>query len=50
MPSKVKESTFWRGDEAKFLDYMITCKRGVDFGDLDCNQLGVEVDLDFLLS
>jgi hypothetical protein len=40
-------NTFWRGDEAKFLDFMITNKCGMDFGDLDCNQLKVEVDLDF---
>jgi hypothetical protein len=29
---------------------MITNKCGVDFGDLDCNQLRAEVDIDFLLS
>ncbi len=37
MLAKVKEGTFWQGDEAKFLDSMITNKCGVDFGDLDCN-------------
>jgi hypothetical protein len=39
----------WRGDEVKFLDFMITSKCGVDFGDLDYNQLGAEVYMDFLL-
>jgi hypothetical protein len=50
MLAKVKSSTFWRGDEAKFLDFMMTNKCGVDFRDLDCNQLRAKVDLDFWLS
>jgi hypothetical protein len=49
MMVKVKEGTFWQGDGAKLLDSMITNKCGVDFGNLDCNQLGAKVDLDFLL-
>jgi hypothetical protein len=49
MMVEVKEGTFWQGDEAKLLDSMITNKCGVNFGDLDCNQLGAKVDLDFLL-
>jgi hypothetical protein len=34
---EMKEGTFWQGDEAKFLDSMITNMCGMDFGDLDCN-------------
>jgi hypothetical protein len=34
---EVKGSTFWQGDEVKFLDFMITSKCGMDFKDLDCN-------------
>jgi len=49
MMVEVKEGTFWQRDEAKLLDSMITNKCGVDFGNLDCNQLGAKVNLDFLL-
>jgi hypothetical protein len=41
---------FWRGDEAKFIDFMITNKCGIDFGDLDCNKLGAKINMDFFLS
>jgi hypothetical protein len=34
---EVKKRTFWQGDEAKFLAFMITNKCGMDFRDLDCN-------------
>ncbi len=50
MLAKVKKRTFWQGDEAKFLAFMITNKCGVDFKDLDCNQLRAKVDLNFWLS
>jgi len=46
---KVKEANFWRGDEAKFLVFMIIRTCGVDL-ELDCNQLAIEVDMDFFLS
>jgi hypothetical protein len=47
MLAEVKRGHFLAIDEAKFLDFMITSKCGRDFGDLDCNQLGAKVDLDF---
>jgi hypothetical protein len=43
---KMNKGNLWQGDEAKFLDFMIIDKCGVDFGDLDYNQLGAKVDLD----
>jgi hypothetical protein len=47
---EVKRGTFLQGGEANFLDFMITNKCGMDFGNLDCNQLRAKVDLDFWLS
>jgi hypothetical protein len=50
MLAEVKRGHFLAIDKAKFLDFRITNKCGRDFGDLDCNQLGAKVDLDFWLS
>jgi hypothetical protein len=49
MLAKVKEANFWQRDEAKFLIFMIIKTCGVDL-EVDCNQLGVEIDLNFFLS
>jgi hypothetical protein len=47
---EVKRANFLRGDEIKFVDFKITNKCGMDFRDLDCNQLGAKISLDFWLS
>jgi hypothetical protein len=45
----VKGADFWRGDEVKFLVFMIMRRCGIDW-ELDCNQLRLEVDMDLFLS
>ncbi len=47
MLAELEKGTLWWGNEANFLDFMITDKCGMDFGDLDCNQLRAKVDLNF---
>jgi hypothetical protein len=47
--SEMKEVDFWRGDEAKFLVFMMI-RMCEDDLELDCNQLGTKVDMDFFLS
>jgi hypothetical protein len=47
--SEMKEVNFWRGDEAKFLVFMMI-RMCEDDLELDCNQLGAKVDMDFFLS
>jgi hypothetical protein len=50
MLAEVKRGHFLAIDEANFLYFTITNKCGKDVGDLDYNQLGAKVDLDFWLS
>ncbi len=45
---EVQEADFWQRDEAKFLVFKIIKTCAVDL-EVDCNQLGAEVDLNFFL-
>jgi hypothetical protein len=49
MLAEVKEADFWQRNEVKFFVFMIIKKCGIDL-EIDYNQLGAEVDLNFFLS